>query len=239
MFPNSRLKVALILLSVLTTGCLQTTNTAKKTPKDPTSSRIKVVPVGNQKFEYYSNKGGSAFFGLLGAAIEYAATKESRETGTAELEKVLVETGDPRQILASKLQDELKACFRESKRSDIVYAGDIPYGEWLAIQRSVVPNFEKLKTDTDYVLEVAIQNTAVADGVRGDKTMSGYAYAKLYKTSDASLIFTVREWNGIQQQVTFTANNPKDDPETYRKAFDVTYRYVSSNIAQKICDKNL
>jgi len=218
---------------VLLGGCVQTT---KPTPGTSSARQktIAVIPVAEAGYEHYSNKGGQAILGLLGALVEHAATTEQREQATNELRAALTQQNDPRVALAQSVGTQIKPCFRDIRIGNSIREGSLKFGDWKGRSNTVVNDLVALKGAVNQIVEIGVQNIAVSDGLFG-KAMTGAAHVKVFDVESGSLIRSFNEWNGVRQQVTFEAQSPAQSPESYRLSAEKMIAYLSVNIAEKLC----
>lgn len=229
----STLKIALLVAPVLLlTGCLETTKPLQLTGGQPKPLSVTVVPVAEKSFSYFSARGGQAFFGLIGAAIEYAATADERKAGIEQLREVLSTPVDARIVIANKVAEAIKPCFKEIKQEQAIRAEILTYSQWKDRNASVIPNLASLKGQTDFVIEVGTQDTGVAVAVENEKRMAGIIYIKVYRVANGELVASIRDFSGSQ----FKALEPRAEPKPYQEGFDKIYSQLSLNVRQKICD---
>lgn len=227
------MKKLTVLISVFLflTGCA---NISKPVDKNVTATKsITIVPTGKIIYETSSNRGGASF-GLLGALVEHAVTKDGNMNSTKVLEKEI-----PQEEIFNIATDEFKKNLSNSKQSQIInianrVLANSPSQDWYKNEHrehlTKNPNLQ-----TDLALEISLPRIGISKEF-GGYYATGFMNARVIDLKNGSLIGSASAFNvGMTSGIPVNSDESKSDySQAIKRAFITLVKSLSDQVYKKL-----
>jgi hypothetical protein len=234
-----RAKVSVVLPLLLLTGCASDGSKFRSYSK-PKDQRAVVISMGVQRAEYFSNKLGGGL-GLIGAALEFAATKDKANTQKEEIEDAL-SSKDLLGEFDSVFQKNLSKCgvnvsqnvkIEPPSKDDWLQRG---LDDWW---KSEQPSAAALKANGQESLafEVALGTVLVTSNIRGE-TLGADVKVKIFDLKNSKLIDKIIVTNVFDESIELKHFGTDKDKKR-RELIEATTKSLNqlgTNLGKKLCE---
>jgi hypothetical protein len=241
MIKKIKLKVTLAAIPVflMLTGCASDGSKFRSYSKQK-GQRAVVVNMGVQRAEYFSNKLGGGL-GLIGAALEFAATKDKANTQKDEIEDAL----SSRDLVAefgSDFQKQVSKC--GVAVSQMVRVETPTKNEWIEKElenwwKSDEPSAAVMKARGEETLafEVAVGAVVVTSKITGE-SLGADVRVKIFDLNNSKLIDKINVTNVFAESIelkSFSAEKDRRQSELI-EATTKSFKELSTSLGKKLCE---
>ncbi len=236
---SAGVKILAVPVFLLMVGCASDGSKFRSYSK-PKDQKAVVISLGVQRAEYFSNKLGGGL-GLVGAALEFAATKDKSNTQKEEIEDVL----SSRDFLGefdSVFQKNVSKCgvnVSQNVRIEAPSRDDWIERELANWWKSEEPSAAaiKAKGDESLAFEIALGAVVVTSKISGE-TLGADVRVKIFDLKNSKLIDKIIVTNVFDESVelkNFGADKDKKRRELI-EASTKSLNQLGTSLGKKLCD---